>query len=229
MSVKEWTEKTGAIGVISKAGRYGGTYAHRDIAMEFGTWISPAFKLYLIKEFQRLKEQENDPLRMEWNVKRTLAKMNYTLQTEAVKDVIIPKSSLPDDKKGIEYANEAEIINLALFGCTSKEWKLANPERALQNLNLRDMASINELAVLSTLESYNADMIRAGKSKSWRLEFLTDKAKRDLSLLGSANFMGAMRLTTTGSLESLPEKKGQSSDLNSKLKSALDNKPKKKQ
>jgi hypothetical protein len=131
MSVNNWVEKTSAIGIFSKAGKYGGTYAHKDIAFEFGVAISPIFKLYLIKEYQRLKEIESNQYNLEWNVKRILSKVNYQFQTNAVKDYIIPKSNLPQSKEGIAYADEADILNIALFGCTAKEWRDANINRHL--------------------------------------------------------------------------------------------------
>lgn len=153
ISVKEWVEKTNAIGIKSTTGRYGGTFAHKDIAFEFGMWISPAFKLYIIKEYQRLKEIENNQYNLEWNVKRILSKSNYEIHTEAVKNHIIPKI---DAKKDFAHAEEADLLNLALFGCTAKQWREANPQRALQGENVRDMASINELIVLSNIENLNA-------------------------------------------------------------------------
>ena len=169
LSISEWIEKTSAIGLIVKKGKYGGTYAHKDIAFEFGSAISPIFKLYLIKEYQRLKKVENNQYNLEWNVKRILSKANYTIHTDAIKKFKIPKLSISKEKEALIYAEEADILNLAVFGCTAKQWKEANPTAVLNNLNLRDVASINELAVLSNLESLNAEWIKVGIDKTNRL------------------------------------------------------------
>jgi hypothetical protein len=210
ISVKEWTQKTGAIGLIAKAGRYGGTYAHRDIAFEFGTWISPVFKLYLIKEYQRLKAIESNQYNLEWNVRRILSKTGYVLQTDAVKNFILPVSTLPKSKQGIAYADEADILNLALFGCTAKEWRDANPERAEQRENIRDVASINELTILSYLESMNADMIKQGLPKQTRYEKLKDVASYQLAILNAADAMKGIRKTTESAflLENIQDDEG---------------------
>ncbi|MCK4661221.1 MAG: KilA-N domain-containing protein [Bacteroidales bacterium] len=149
MSVKQWIERTNAIGIIAKAGRYGGTYAHKDIASELGTWISPEFKLLIIREFQRLKEIESNQYNLEWNVKRILSKANYHIHTDAIKNFILPNKDY--DKEWLIYAEEADILNVALFKCTAKDWRDANPELAKKGMNIRDIASINELAVLSNL------------------------------------------------------------------------------
>ena len=154
LTPQKWIKSTNAIGIVSKSGRHGGTYAHKDIAFEFGTWISAAFKLYLIREYQRLVEIENNQYNLEWNVSRVLAKTNYTLHTDAIKDQIIPK--IPIWRKGITYANEADLINVALFGMTAKEWRKNYPKEAKSGKNIRDMASINELIILSNLETHNA-------------------------------------------------------------------------
>jgi hypothetical protein len=147
MSVNSWVEKTDAIGIFSKSGKNGGTYAHKDIAFEFGGAISPMFKLYVIKEYQRLKEIENNQYGLEWNVKRILSKANYQMHTDAVKKYIVPKSGYTQAKEWLAYADEADLLNLVLFRCTARQWRELNPERALNNENIRDMASINELAV----------------------------------------------------------------------------------
>ncbi len=165
ISVKEWQGKTNAIGLQATAGRYGGTYAHPDIAFEFGMWISAEFKIYLIKEFQRLKADENDRLKLEWDLKRTLSKINYQIQTDAIKENLIPKE-LSKRQINIVYANEADIINVSLFGITSKEWREANPN-ALGNI--RDQATIEQLVVLSNMESINAVFIHQGLPVSERL------------------------------------------------------------
>lgn len=165
LSVKEWTEKTNAIGLKATAGRYGGTYAHPDIAFEFGMWISPQFKIYLIKEFQRLKEEENDRLQLDWNLQRTLSKINYRIHTDAIKENLIPKEL---DKLQINfvYANEADLLNVALFGKTAKQWRQENPNA---KGNVRDVASIEQLVVLSNLESINAILIHQGLSQAERI------------------------------------------------------------
>ncbi|MBO9616191.1 MAG: KilA-N domain-containing protein [Dyadobacter sp.] len=160
LTSKQWVEKTNAIGIISKSGRYGGgTFAHRDIAFEFASWISPSFKLYLIKEFQRLKDEENNRLQLDWDLRRSLAKINYTIHTDAVKENLIPKELDPIAMSKI-YAEEADILNLALFGMTAREWTKMNPNRG----NLRDSATLEQLVVLSNLESINAMLIGQGRS-----------------------------------------------------------------
>ena len=185
LSVTEWCEKTNAIGIYSKRGKYGGTYAHKDIAFEFASAISPVFKLYLIKEFQRLKEQENDLKDIEWNAKRFLTKNNYLIQTEAVKNYLIPVCNYREDLRWLPYAEEADLLNVALFGFTAKAWREANPELA-KNSNIRDYASINELTVLSNLESHNAQMIREGRSKEERFMILKEIAEYQIKILNEA-------------------------------------------
>jgi hypothetical protein len=165
ISVKEWVEKTNAIGLKATTGRYGGTYAHKDIAFEFGMWISAEFKVYLIKEFQRLKEDENDRLKLDWSFQRTLAKVNYHIHTDAIKENLVPKE-LSKIQIGFVYANEADLLNVALFGITAKEWRDANPKATG---NIRDAATIEQLVVLSNLESINAVLIHQGKAQSERL------------------------------------------------------------
>jgi len=165
ISVKEWVEKTNAIGLKATAGRYGGTYAHADIAFEFGMWISAEFKIYLIKEFQRLKSDENDRLKLEWNLQRTLAKVNYHIHTDAIKENLIPKE-LSKSQTSFVYATEADLLNVALFGITAKQWRDANPKA---EGNIRDMATIEQLVVLSNLESINAVLIHQGLGQSERL------------------------------------------------------------
>ncbi|SDE48750.1 KilA-N domain-containing protein [Dyadobacter soli] len=160
LTPKYWVEKTNAIGIFSKSGRHhGGTFAHRDIAFEFASWISPSFKLYLIKEFQRLKDEENKQLGLEWDLRRSLAKINYTIQTDAIKENLIPKE-LDPVAMGKIYAEEADILNLALFGLTAREWASVHPKRG----NLRETATIEQLVVLSNLESINAMLIGQGRS-----------------------------------------------------------------
>ena len=163
LSVKEWVEKTNAIGLMARAGRYGGTYAYKDIAFEFGMWISPEFKIYLIKEFERLKEQEQQLLG--WDIKRNLAKINYRIHTDAIKDMLIPPDITPQ-RQSFTYASEADVLNVALFGITAKEWRQAHPDSPG---NIRDEASLHQLIVLANLESINAELIRQGVPQSDRL------------------------------------------------------------
>lgn len=163
----------------------GGTYAHKDIAFEFASAISPVFKLYLIKEFQRLKEEENNSKQTEWNVKRLLSKSNYLIQTDAVKNYILPQRDYKKDSQWIAYAEEADIVNVALFGFMAKAWRETNPELAKKN-NVRDFATINELTVLSNLETHNAQMIREGKKKEERFEILKEIAEYQLNILNTA-------------------------------------------
>ena len=192
LTPKKWVEATNAKGIVSKSGRFGGgTYAHKDIAFEFGSWLSPSFKLYLIKEYQRLKAIENNQHNLEWNVKRTLSKANYTLHTDAVKEHLIPTSR--KWRKDLEYAEEADFLNVAVFGCTAKEWKIANPERAKAGENIRDSASINELNVLSNAESKNAEMIRDKVEKRERFEKLKELAEWQLEKLNKANFVKSLK------------------------------------
>ena len=185
LSVSDWIEKTDAIGLMVKKGRYGGTFAYKDIAFEFASAISPVFKLYLIKEFQRLKEQENDLKKIEWDAKRFLSKNNYLIQTNAVKNYLIPVCNYREDLQWLPYAEEADLLNVALFGFTAKAWRDANPELA-KNSNVRDYATINELTVLSNLESHNAQMIREGKSKADRFKILKDIAEYQIRILNEA-------------------------------------------
>lgn len=195
MSPGNWIEKTNAKGIIVKLGKYGGTYAHKDIAFEFGSAISPVFKLYLIKEYQRLKEIENNKYNLEWNVKRVLSKVNYTIHTDAVKDYILPKLNYKKETEWIAYAEEADILNVALFECTAKQWREANPQLALEGKNLRDIASINELAILSNLESANSELIRDGFSKEDRFEKLTKIAKYQKEILDKQDFLKSLKKT----------------------------------
>ncbi|MDP3683756.1 MAG: KilA-N domain-containing protein, partial [Ignavibacteria bacterium] len=165
MTPKKWIETTNAIGIVSKSGRYGGTYAHKDIAFEFASWISIEFKLYIIKEFQRLKDDENDRLKLTWNLQRTLAKVNYRIHTDAIKENLIPKE-LTKQQINFIYANEADVLNVALFGKTAQQWRLQNPTEVG---NIRDTATLEQLVVLSNLESLNALLIEQGKKQPERL------------------------------------------------------------
>ncbi len=185
-SVSEWVEQTNAIGIFVKKGRYGGTYAHKDIAFEFASAISPIFKLYLIKEFQRLKEEENNLQKLEWDAKRFLTKNNYLIQTDAIKNYIIPNCDYRHDLQWLPYAEEADLLNVALFGFTAKAWRESNPELA-RNSNVRDYATINELTILSNLETHNAQMIREEKSKEERFQILKEIADYQMQILSAAD------------------------------------------
>lgn len=196
LTPQRWIEATNAIGIVSKSGRYGGTFAHKDIAFEFATWLSPTFKLYLIKEYQRLKEVETNQYNLEWNVKRVLSKVNYTIQTDAVKDYILPQSTFTKETEWLAFAEEADILNVALFGCTAKQWREANPQLTLEGKNLRDIASINELAILSNLESANADMIREGVGKKERFEKLYKIARYQKEILDKQDFLKSLKKTS---------------------------------
>ena len=165
LSAKKWADATGAIGLHAKAGRYGGTYAHKDIAFEFGSWLSPEFKLYLIKEFQRLKDEESRATSLEWNFQRTLSKVNYKIHTDAIKERLIPPRITPV-QTGIIYASEADLLNVALFGIIAAQWRQANPD---QSGNMRDAATLEQLVVLSNLESINAVLIHQGLGTKDRL------------------------------------------------------------
>lgn len=187
MSVNKFIERTGAIGIFAKAGRYGGTYAHKDIAYHFGMWLSPEFNLLVVKEFQRLVEAENNPLLLQWDISRILSKTNYQLHTDAIKDNIIPQLSIEKKKEYLVYASEADMLNLALFGCRAKDWEEHNPELASKGLNLRDTATINQLIVLSNLEVVNAEMIKRGVERIERFAFLQQMAQEELTSLNKTN------------------------------------------
>ncbi len=182
LSVNQFVEKTNAIGLFSKAGRYGGTYAHRDIAYNFGMWLSPEFFLLVIKEIERLKAKESDPLLIEWDVKRILSKTNYTIHTDAIRDNILPVLSVEKTKEYLVYASEADMLNLALFGCTAKDWEEANPKLS-KNMNIRDTATINQLVVLSNMESYNSELIKQGAGRQVRYNILRQMAQDQLESL----------------------------------------------
>ena len=185
LSAKEWIESTHAIGMYVQAGRYGGTYAHKDIAFEFGSAISPIFKLYLLKEYQRLKDEENDRLKLEWDAKRFLSKNNYVIHTDAIKNYVLPQSNHSKSTEWLVYADEADLLNVALFGCTAKEWRDANPVLAAKQ-NIRDFASIAQLTVLSNLETHNAEMIKQGIDKAERFDRLKQIAEYQLRVLTEA-------------------------------------------
>lgn len=177
LSVKQWVNKTNSIGIIAKAGRYGGTYAHKDIAFEFASWVSPYFKLYLIKEFERLKEEEQKQLG--WDIKRNLSKINYKIHTDAIKNNLVPEK-LSKERINYIYASEADILNVALFGMTAKEWRESNPE--LKG-NMRDYADISQLVCLSNLENLNAVFINEGMDATERIEKLNSIAIEQMRIL----------------------------------------------
>lgn len=182
LTPQRWIEITNAIGKVSKSGRYGGTFAHRDIAFEFASWISPEFKLYLITEFQRLKKEEGSALKLEWNLQRTLAKVNYHIHTDAIKEHLIPPS-LSVEKLNFIYADETDMLNMAMFGMTAKQWRDANPKA---EGNIRDAATIEQLVVLSNMESINAILIHQGLKQNERLEQLNKTAITQMkSLIGN--------------------------------------------
>jgi hypothetical protein len=179
LTPRQWIDTTQAIGLISKSGRYGGTYAHKDIAFEFASWISVEFKLYLIKEFQRLKEDENIRLSLAWNLNRTLSKLNYRIHTDAVKTHPIP-AAVTSSQTSIIYANEADMLNVALFGQTAKQWRVSNPD--IEG-NMRDDATIEQLLVLANIEGMNAELIHMALTQGERLKRLNAIAIRQMQLL----------------------------------------------
>ena len=181
LSAKEWMQKTNAIGIVAKTGRYGGTYAHKDIAFEFAMWISPEFKVYLIREFQRLKAEEQAQLG--WSAKRELSKINYRIHTDAIRQNLIPSEVTPA-QANIIYANEADVLNVAMFGMTARQWREANPDR---KGNIRDYATINELICLSNMENLNAVFISQGLPQGERLVRLNRIAIQQMSVLESGD------------------------------------------
>ncbi len=189
MTPKKWIETTNAIGIVSKSGRYGGTFAHKDIALEFASWISIEFKLYVIKEFQRLKDEENNRLELEWNLQRTLAKVNYQIHTDAIKENLIPKA-VTKQQANFVYANEADLLNVALFGLTAKEWREQNPDH---KGNMRDDATLEQLVVLSNMESINALLIGQGLPQSERLIQLNKVAITQMKSLLASNTMKKLK------------------------------------
>ena len=191
LTAKQWVNKTNAIGLVSKQGRYGGTYAHKDIAFEFASWISIKFKLYIIKEFQRLKDDENNRLKLEWNLQRTLSKINYKIHTDAIKQNIIP-NLISKTQINFTYANEADLLNVALFGITAKQWKIKNPN---VKGNMRDDASIEQLVVLSNMESINGLLIEQGFSLKDRLIQLNKVAITQMKLLLENNSFKNLEIT----------------------------------
>lgn len=182
LTPKQWIEKTRAIGIVSQTGRYGGTYAHKDIAFEFASWVSVEFKLYLIKEFQRLKDDENRRLSLAWNLNRTLSKLNYRIHTDAIREHLIPPEITPA-QAAITYATEADLLNMALFGRTAKEWRDANPDL---DGNMRDHATVEQLLVLANIEGMNAEFIHMNLPPGERLKRLNQIAIRQMQILTAA-------------------------------------------
>ena len=179
MSPSKWINAVDAIGIVSRAGRYGGTYAHSDIALEFASWISAEFKLYIVKDYQRIKRDENSRLSLNWNLNREVAKLNYRIHTDAIKANLIPPD-LTAEQISYKYANEADLLNVALFGKTAKQWRDENPGK---KGNIRDEANLNQLLILANMESYNAILIEQGKPMSERLVLLRDLAVRQMQTL----------------------------------------------
>ena len=183
MTPTKWIEQMNAIGMISKAGRYGGTYAHSDIAMAFAAWISPEFQLYIMKDYRRLKKEETSKLSLDWNLKRELSKLNYCIHTDAIKAYLIPPE-LSRSRITCTYASEADMLNVVLFGRTAKEWKAENPDK---EGNIRDYASIEQLLVLANMECYNAVLIKQEKPQKERMELLHQLAVQQISSLSEGN------------------------------------------
>jgi hypothetical protein len=193
ISVKEWVAKTNAIGLKATAGRYGGTYAHKDIAFEFGMWISAEFKIYFIKEFQRLKDQELKQLG--WDIRRNLTKINYRIHTDAIRGNLIPPE-LTKNQANLVYASEADVLNMALFGMTAKDWRDANPDK---KGNIRDYADVSQLVCLSNLENLNAHFINDGLSQEERLVKLNQIAIHQMKLLTEASLINTLGVNETAS------------------------------
>ena len=181
MSPKKWIEATDAIGIVSKSGRYGGTYAHSDIAFEFASWISPEFKLYIIQDYKRLKSEANSRLSLNWNLNRELSKLNYRIHTDAIKANLIPPE-LTSAQISYTYASEADMLNVVLFGKTAKQWRDENQN---ETGNIRDQATIYQLLVLSNMESYNAILIQQGKSQAERMKLLHELAVQQMTTMST--------------------------------------------
>lgn len=207
LSPEKWVKTTNAIGIYSKAGRYGGTYAHKDIAFEFASWLSPEFKLYLIKEFQKLKELEQQTTHsLEWQIKRSLSKTNYKIHTNAIKKQL-EKLKLPKFKQQIIYADEADSLNLIMFGKTAKQWQNKNPDLHKQGLNIRDVADIESLIVLSGLETINAYLINQGENKETRIERLTVEAQNNFAIIQNRKSVSELKKMAEKSPNKLSDNK----------------------
>ena len=190
MSPSKWIDATNAIGIVSKSGRYGGTFAHSDIAFEFASWISPEFKLYIIKDYKRLKTEENSKLSIGWNLNREISKLNYRVHTDAIKENLIPPV-LTSQQISYTYASEADLLNMVLFGKTAKEWRDTNSD---ENGNIRDAATIYQLLVLANMESYNAILIKQGKSQTERMQLLHELAVQQMTTLSSLELNNLPRI-----------------------------------
>ena len=190
MTPTKWITQMKAIGIISKAGRYGGTYGHSDIAMSFATWISPEFQLYIMKDYRRLKSDENSRLSLNWNLNREISKLNYRIHTDAIKENLIPPKLTPA-QIACTYANEADMLNVVLFAKTAKQWK---DENSTAKGNMRDAATLNQLLVLANLESYNAVLINQGKSQKERMELLRQLAVQQLQTLETVSLTNVPKL-----------------------------------
>jgi hypothetical protein len=190
LSPQKWIENTNAIGIVSKSGRYGGTFAHSDIAFEFASWISAEFKLYIIKDYKRLKSDESSRLSLSWNLNREISKLNYRIHTDAIKENLIPPE-LTSYQISITYASEADVLNVALFGIAAKQWREGNPDKSG---NIRDYATLNQLLVLANMESYNAILIEQGKPQSERLQLLNNLAIRQLEAIQEISMDAIMKL-----------------------------------
>ncbi len=192
MSPQKWIKETNAIGIVSKSGRYdGGTFAHPDIAFEFASWLSPEFKLYLIKEFERLKKNEAYQQKLEWHANRVLSKVNYIVHTDAVKNYIVP--ALTEEQKRFVYAEEADVLNVALFGMTAKEWREENPELAKRG-NMKDCTDLLHLVILNNLENANAEFIKLGMAQGERLINLNNSARNQMEILKNNNSINELEL-----------------------------------
>lgn len=222
LSPQKWINATDAIGIISRSGKHGGTYAHKDIAFNFGMWLSPVFQLYIVKEYQRLKEVENNQYNLEWNVKRVLSKANYTIHTDAIKQYVIPQKQKWQKDDWI-YASEADMLNIIMFGCTAKDWRELNPDKVLNGENIRDMASINDLAILSNLESLNAILIKQGMEREDRYKVLKETSEQQRTHLEQYDYIKSLKkLDDATYIEE--EKK---SDFDKALKKAINYNPNK--
>jgi len=201
MSPKKWIESTNAVGIVSKSGRYGGTFAHSDIAFEFASWISPEFKLYIIKDYKRLKYEENSKLSLNWNLNREISKLNYKVQTDAIKKNLIPPKLTPR-QISYTYASEADLLNTVLFGKTAREWRGENPDI---NGNIRDNASLHQLLVLANMESYNAVLIQQGKPQEDRMLLLHDLAVQQMQTLENVDTRRYLETNVPGTTENEEE------------------------
>lgn len=226
LTPQKWANTTNAIGIMSKPGKKGGTFAHKDIAFSFGRWISPAFELFLTKEFQRLKENEAKYLNKEWDYRRFLSKVNYQIHTDSIKQNILPRLNINKGFEWLVYAEEADLLNFALFETTAKKWREKYPDRVLIGRNMRDYATIHELTVLANLESYNAIMIKEGKPKKERLIKLRNLAISQLQSLSGSKSVIIGSTESPFSVEQNNSQDANLSDFDNSLKTALNHNPK---